>query len=82
MPAVLGIALILGLGLLLGSSSARNATPRRLARPDTDWDESPSELAAHDPIEALRRFGTPEDAARLGGMGADLDSLGYRTSGR
>lgn len=81
MPAVLGLALILGLGLLLTSSSPRKGLPQRRSARRDDPDESLSELAARDPIEALRRYGTPEDAVRLGGNGIDLGGLGYHAPG-
>ena len=36
------------------------------------------ELALRDPVEALLRYGTPADAARLAEQGQDLSALGYR----
>ncbi len=85
MPPLLGIALIVGLGLLVGSSAVRSggerpARPRRRIAPSSDPfpDESATELAARDPLEALRRYGTEADAARLAESGVDLAALGYR----
>ena len=52
--------------------------PRSSVPPPFDDDESPSELALRDPVEALRRYGTPADAARLTEQGNDLSALGYR----
>jgi hypothetical protein len=43
--------------------------------------ESPAELALADPVEALLRYGTPADAARLADQGIDLAALGYRPPG-
>ena len=57
------------------AKSARQRERPPLALPD---DRSPSELAAEDPVEALLRYGTPADAARLADQGVDLGALGYR----
>ncbi len=35
-----------------------------------------------DPVEALLRYGTTEDAERLMEQGIDLEALGYRLSRR
>lgn len=48
------------------------------APPQFDEPESPTELALRDPVEALLRYGTPADAARLAEQGTDLSALGYR----
>jgi len=53
----------------------RIAPPLSLPPPD---ERSPSALAADDPVEALLRYGSPEDAARLNEQGVDLGELGYR----
>lgn len=34
-----------------------------------------------DPVQALARFGTPEDTERLMAQGIDLEALGYRPAG-
>ncbi|MDQ3145145.1 MAG: hypothetical protein M3Q57_09765 [Pseudomonadota bacterium] len=47
-------------------------------RPLFDEREDPAELAERDPVEALLRHGTPDDAARLAEQGVDLEALGYR----
>lgn len=82
MAPLLGIGLITGLALLLGSSTARlGRTPaRRLPRrPEPQIEEETiAELIASDPIEALRRYGTPQDAARLAERGVNLAALGYK----
>ncbi len=36
------------------------------------------DLSFHDPVEALLRYGTPDDAARLAEQEVDLKGLGYR----
>jgi hypothetical protein len=60
-----------------GGSAAR-ALPRAPIPPRSDEFESPSELALRDPVEALWRYGTTDDAARLAEQGVDLTALGYR----
>lgn len=60
-----------------GSSGARPLTGPPIPRGSDDF-ESTSELALRDPIEALQRYGTPADAARLAEQGVDLAALGYR----
>jgi len=77
------IALLIILALVaLAAAAARGESPPappRPIRPDPlDIDESPSELALRDPVEALLRYGTPADAARLAEQGQDLSALGYR----
>jgi hypothetical protein len=52
--------------------------PRHPALPELGDTESPSELSLRDPVDALRRYGTPADAARLAEQGTDLSALGYR----
>ena len=60
-------------------AAAANANRQvRLPPPEPIDDRSPNELAADDPVEALRRYGTPADAERLGEQGVDLGGLGYR----
>ena len=52
--------------------------PMLIAAPTIDKEEeSPTELAERDPIDALLRYGTPADAARLAEQGVDLSGLGY-----
>ena len=68
----LGIVLLIVLG---ARHRNRSAPPLSLPPPD---EPSPSELAADDPVEALLRYGTPEDAARLKEQGVDPGELGYR----
>lgn len=41
-----------------------------------------SEFAGEDQLEALVKYGVPEDAARLAGQGIDLGALGYRPDER
>jgi hypothetical protein len=75
------IALLIILALVaLAAAAARGGSPAaRPRRPaPLDIDESPSELALRDPVEALLRYGTPADAARLAEQGQDLSALGYR----
>ena len=77
------IALLIILALLgLAAAAAKGGSPPappRPRRPDpVEVDESPSELALRDPVEALLRYGTPADAARLADQGQDLSALGYR----
>ena len=77
------IALLIILALVaLAAAAARGDSPPappRPIRPDpVDIDESPSELALRDPVEALLRDGTPAGAARLAEQGQDLSALGYR----
>ena len=77
--AILFVGLILLVGVLAGASGARATKPPSRITADPDPDEpTPSELALEDPLEALRRYGTPDDAARLSGQGVDLGALGYR----
>ena len=77
------IALLIILALVaLAAAAVRGdspSAPPRPTRPDPlVLDERPSELALRDPVEALRRYGTPADAARLAEQGQDLSALGYR----
>ncbi len=60
----ISIAVIVVLALGLGASARREPQPRRFAPLDPPpEDETPSELALRDPVEALLRYGTPADAA-------------------
>ncbi len=75
----ISIAVIVVLALGLGASARREPQPRRFAPLDPPpEDETPSELALRDPVEALLRYGTPADAARLAEQGVDLGALGHR----
>ncbi len=73
----IGIGLIVVLTLALGSSARRKAAPPITPLEPAD-DETITEFAASDPVEALLRYGTPEDAANLKAQGVDLGGLGYR----
>ena len=69
--------------LLVGVLLARRKPAAPPRRDDSDaelvaLEDSASELAMRDPVEALLRFGTPADAERLARDGTDLGALGYR----
>lgn len=64
--------------ILIGTASRGD---RRPPAPTPPSDRSPTELAADDPIEALLRYGTPDDASHLADQGVDLGALGYRPPG-
>jgi hypothetical protein len=76
------VVLIAAVGL--GSARPRQARPERISprqtpAPSSMPDEpTPTVLALDDPVEALLRYGTPADAARLAEQGVDLAALGYR----
>lgn len=70
--------------VLVGAFVAPPARPTRI-RPieptgDTSLDD-PYALAVSDPVEALKRYGTPEVADQLRARGIDLAALGYRDGG-
>lgn len=62
--------------LAVGATASPPAKPRRHKQEPED----PMTLADHDPIEALRLYGTPETADQLRAQGIDLAALGYRDS--
>ncbi|MEO5972578.1 MAG: hypothetical protein ABIP91_04355 [Sphingomicrobium sp.] len=75
----ISIAVIVVLALGLGASARRPPQPRGPAPLDPPPDDqTPSEIALDDPLEALLRYGTPADAARLAEQGVDLAALGHR----
>lgn len=61
-------------GVLAGPSKPQ-ARPRTA---EQKVEEEPLSLAQDDPVEALRRYGTPETAEQLRAQGVDLAGLGYR----
>jgi hypothetical protein len=70
------------LGAMRGRGAAMPPRPPAPLDPDSlREEESSSELALRDPVEALLRYGTPADAARLSDQGIDLGALGYRPPG-
>jgi len=81
------LILLVFLIVAIGVASARRGAPTRpplMIPPPIDPgadEESPVELSQRDPVEAMLRYGTPEDAARLIGQGVDLSTLGYRPPG-
>lgn len=79
MPLVLGLVIIVGFTALLAGSTSSRQPPRGRPRRSTNdtGGESVTELASRDPVEALRRYGTSDDAARLSQQGVDLGGLGY-----
>ena len=72
------LAAVLAIAIGESASRARPAAPPAEPLPD---EPSPTEFAAEDPLAALVRYGTPDDAARLGEQGVDLGGLGYRPGG-
>ena len=74
MLILLMLAIVIGVALASRRSPPAEHLPSSLAD-----DLSPSELAVVDPVEALLRYGTPDDVARLGEQGIDLGGLGYRS---
>lgn len=79
---ILLVLLVLALGVASAVRGQGSFTPPpRLIAPasEADEEESPSDLVMRDPVEALLRYGTPQDTARLSEQGADLSALGYRT---
>lgn len=68
---------VIGIGVAVGQSPDRRG-PNSVAPPEPSEEPTPSEFALQDPVEALRRYGTPADAARLAEQGVDLTALGYR----
>src|SRR5690349_600965 len=69
------IVAVIAIGALAGP---RRPAPSRNHVTSDESELTPSELAASDPLEALRRYGTSADAARLIHEGVDLSALGYR----
>ena len=73
---LLGILFFMLVVIAGAVNSAKRRDPPPPALPD---ERSASELAADDPVEALLRYGTTDDAARLADQGVDLGGLGYRS---
>lgn len=74
------ILLMLAIAIGVALSAGRRSPPAEHLPSLLADDLSPSELAVNDPVEALLRYGMPDDAARLGEQGVDLGGLGYRSS--
>ncbi len=72
------ILLVLAIAIGVALSASRRSPPDEHLPSLLADDRSPSELAAEDPVAALLRYGTPDDAARLKEQGVDLGGLGYR----
>jgi hypothetical protein len=70
--SAIGIGIATGTGHMRSGKVGGNKPPARLPEP------TPSELEQIDQLEALRRYGTSEDAARLRDIGIDLGALGHR----
>lgn len=62
---------------LIRRDRERRRQRRRASTPPPPHETFEEELA-RDPIGALGRYGTPEDAERLRAQGIDLEALGYR----
>lgn len=56
----------------------RSTTLRPIDPPDDVSSDDPYALAVSDPVEALKRYSTPEVADQLRAQGIDLAALGYR----
>ena len=70
------LVLIITLGVAAAATAKRPAKVGRKAEPAVD--PAPGELAPDDQLDALLRYGTPADAAKLAQQGVDLTGLGYR----
>lgn len=82
-PIGIGAVVILALAL---AGSTRRREPSQGSEADLaeeldgpfEGEPDASALALDDPLEALTRYGTADDAARLAEQGVDLSGLGYR----
>lgn len=72
---------ILFVAIVMIAGAANSNRRSDLPPPLQPQSPSPTEFAAQDPVEALLRYGTPEDADRLARQGVDLGALGYRPPG-
>jgi len=82
MTVVLFLILLLLVVAVIASNWSRSIGPPGPPRGNTGAllidEETVTDLAARDPVEALLRYGTPADAERLADEGVDLSALGHR----
>ena len=63
---------------LLGQDRERRQRERRRADAAPPPRDAVLDEIERDPVHALARYGTPDDAERLIAQGIDLEALGYR----